>query len=377
MEGMQRRLLTLLVAVSSTLLLATTAFGEVERWGSYGAADTQQLPTAVTNLENVVAIHAANSASYVLESNGTVWAFGEGAVGQLGDGLHEASRETAVRVHFPAGVKIVAIGEAESEGFAIDSTGQGWAWGQGGEGSLCLGEKAMNRTTPTKVPGITDATAVQGGAHHVLWLLKGGTLDACGSNTQGELGVATSVRKSTSPLPVPGLSGVVEISAGQLTSCARTSAGAVYDWGGDAHGQVGNGVEETSVFEPFHVTLPGRASAISCGGNKAIDGHTLAIVEGIVYGWGEDSYGQLGDDSTANKLLPARATETHSLGLVAVVASGACSLGLTATGDVYAWGSNEGDALGTAEDLRMSVIPLLVDTGAHEISGTAYNSLVR
>jgi alpha-tubulin suppressor-like RCC1 family protein len=374
---MLRPLLILLAAVSSTFLLATTASGEVEHWGSYGAADTQQTPTAMTNLENVVAIHAANSASYALESNGTVWAFGEGAVGQLGDGLQEASLEVAVRVQFPAGVKIVAIGEAESEGFAIDSTGQGWAWGRGGEGSLCLGERALDLSTPVKVPEITDATAVQGGAHHVLWLLKSGTLEACGSNHRGELGVGAGVRKSESPLPVPGLSKVVEISAGQMTSCARTSSGAVYDWGGDANGQVGNGMEEASVFEPFHVSLPGPASAISCGGNKAIDGHTLAIVEGAVYGWGEDSYGQLGDGATENKLLPVRATETRSLGLVHVVASGACSLGLTASGDVYAWGSDEGEALGTEEEVRMSLTPLLVDTGAHEISGTAYNSLVR
>ncbi len=374
---MQRRLFTLLATALSTLLLVTSASGEVEHWGSYGAADTQQLPTAVPNLENVIAIHAANSANYALESNGTVWAFGEGAVGQLGDGLQEASLETAVRVHFPVGVKIVAIGEAESEGFAIDSTGQGWAWGRGGEGSLCMGEKAMGLTTPAKVPGITGATAVQGGAHHVLWLLKNGTVDACGSNHRGELGVGSNVRKSESPLPVPGLSKVLEISAGQMTSCARTSSGAVYDWGGDTNGQVGNGAGEASVFEPFHVALPGPASAISCGGNKAIDGHTMAIVEGAVYGWGEDSYGQLGDGSTANKLLPVRATETRSLGLVAVVASGACSLGLAAGGEVYTWGSNEGEALGTKENVQLSVTPLLVDTGAHEISGTAYNSLVR
>jgi alpha-tubulin suppressor-like RCC1 family protein len=374
---MRLRLLALLTTVLSALSLAATASGEIEHWGSYGGANTAQTPTAVTNLENVIAIHAANSASYVLESNGTVWAFGEGAVGQLGDGLLEASLETAVRVQFPAGVKIVAIGEAESEGFAIDSTGQGWGWVRGGEGSLCMGEKAQGLSTPAKVPGITSATAVQGGAHHVLWLLKNGTVDACGSNHRGELGVGAGVRKSESPLPVPGLSKVIEISAGQMTSCARTSSGAVYDWGGDPNGQVGNGVEEASVFEPFHVALPGPASALSCGGNKAIDGHTLAIVEGAVYGWGADSYGQVGDGVTENKLLPVRATTTRSLGLTHVVASGACSLGLTAAGAVYAWGSNEADALGTEQNTRMSVTPLLVDTGAHEISGTAYNSLVR
>jgi alpha-tubulin suppressor-like RCC1 family protein len=371
--------LKIIVAVTACLAMSCPASAAtVKHWGSYGLAHKQRTPVTIPNLSNVSSIDAGNDMSYVLERNGTLWAFGENEVGELGDGGTAASVEEAVKVVFPAGVDIVAIGEAESSGYAIDSTGQGWAWGKGGEESLCLGEEKEDITEPEKVPGMTDAAAVQGGSHHVLWLLKNGTVETCGSNRDGELGVGSGVRKSGSPIAVPGLSGVVEVSAGQLSSCARTASGAIYEWGGDENGQIGNGVEETGVYEPFQVPLPGPASEISCGGNKSRDGTTLALVRGTVYGWGADSFGQVGDAQTVDKLSPVIATATKALDLTDVVASGASSLGLSASGDVYAWGSNECDALGSGEGKRAkkyALTPLLVDSGVEEISGTAFNSL--
>lgn len=357
------------------LVFSASALAGVKQWGSNAGAHTVPLPTVVENVENVIAVDASNLSDYVLESNGTMWAFGENGDGELGDGLSTPSLENAVQVSFPGGVRIVAIGEAQNSGFAIDSTGQGWSWGQGNV-TLCLGEDAGKTRTPQKVPGMTNALAVQGGEHHVLWLLKTGTIEACGTNLNGQLGLGSKVRKTGSPVAVPGLSGVVEISAGEKTSCARASSGAVYDWGADYNGQIGNAVEEASVYEPFKVPLPGPASQISCGGNLPENGHAFALVKNVVYGWGADGFGQVGDGQTTNKLAPVVATAVRTLGLKHVVASGAYSLGLNAAGNVYAWGSDAGEALGTGEGESL-MGPVLVDTGVAEISGTAQHSLDR
>lgn len=373
---MNRGWTIVLVAVFVGCLLTTSASAQVKRWGSYVNGEGKDpTPTAIANLENVVAIDASNDSSYALESNGTLWAFGENARGQLGDGSTELSLTKAVQASFPAGVKIVAIGEAEDAAFAIDSTGQGWSWGEDSS-ALCLGTAAGNRTVPTEVPGMTGAVAVQGGEHHVLWLLKGGTLAACGSNKYGQLGVGPSVEDSASPIPVPGLSKVVEISAGERSSCARTTTGAIYDWGADANGQIGNGERQSGVFEPFEVPLPGPASDISCGGDHPANGHALALVDGDVYGWGADTSGQIGDEQTVDKTTPTLAAGLDSLHLTSVVASGAYSLGLNAAGDVYAWGSNTFDALGRGKG-KGSLTAVLVDGDAVEISGTAFDSLDR
>jgi alpha-tubulin suppressor-like RCC1 family protein len=370
---MSHRAPALLAAtICLTLLCAATATAGVDRWGSYAGAFAQPTPIAMANLENVVAIDAGNRSSYALKNDGTLWAFGENGRGQLGDGLEEDAITRAVEVSFPVGVTIVAIGEAEDVGFAIDSTGQGWTWGD----TMCVGKAVEDTTKPQKVPGMTEAVAVQGGGHHVLWLLRNKTVEACGKNENGQLGVGQGITYSALPKAIPGLSNVVEVSAGEKSSCARTATGAVYDWGADYNGQVGNGVEQPSVYEPFKVPLPGVASEVSCGGDLPPNGHTLALVEGAVYGWGADGGGQLGDEKTQNKLTPARGGAVSSLGLTHVVASGACSLGLSADGDVYAWGSNADKALGAGKG-KASLTPLLVDSGALEISGTAYNSLDR
>jgi alpha-tubulin suppressor-like RCC1 family protein len=369
---MSHRAPAALAAIFLALLCASTAAAEVDRWGSYAGAFTQPTPTAVAGLENVVAIDAGNVSSYALEQNGTLWAFGENGRGQLGDGLKEDAITRAVEVSFPVGVKIVAIGEAEDAGFAIDSTGQGWSWGD----TMCLGKAVGDTTKPQKVPGMTEAVAVQGGGHHVLWLLRNRTLQACGKNENGQLGVGEGIAYSALPKALPGLSNVVEVSAGEKSSCARTSTGAVYDWGADYNGQVGNGMEQASVYEPFKVPLPGVASEISCGGDLPPNGHTLALVEGAVYGWGADGGGQIGDEQTVNKRTPTLARAVSSLGLTHIVASGACSLGLNAAGNVYAWGSDADKALGAGKE-KSSHMPLLVDGGAVEISGTAYNGLDR
>jgi len=365
----------ILAAVAVVSVFSASAFAAVKQWGSDAGAHSLPLPTVVESLENVTAVDASNLSDYVLESNGTIWAFGENGDGELGDGLSSPSLMSAVQVSFPAGVRIVAIGEAQNSGLAIDSTGQGWSWGQGNV-ALCLGEDVGKTRTPQKVPGMTSALAVQGGEHHVLWLLKNGTIEACGTNRNGQLGQSSKVRKSGSPVAVPRLSGVVEISAGEKTSCARTSSGLVYDWGADYNGQIGNAVAEPSVSEPFKVPLPGPASQISCGGNLPANGHALALVKGVVYGWGADAFGQVGDGQTTNKLAPVIATAVRTLGLKHVVASGGYSLGLNAAGNVYAWGSDAGEALGTGKG-ESSIAPVLVDTGAAEISGTAQHSLDR
>jgi alpha-tubulin suppressor-like RCC1 family protein len=106
------------------------------------------------------------------------------------------------------------------------------------------------------------------------------------------------------------------------------------------------------------------------------NGHALALVNGAAYGWGDDGAGQLGDGQRTDKTTPALATDLSGLGLTHVVASGAYSLGLNAAGNVYAWGSDYNKALGTGRGTS-SQTPMLVDSGADEISGTACNSVDR
>jgi alpha-tubulin suppressor-like RCC1 family protein len=389
---MMRRLV-ICVTLLSVLSAAVNASADIKRWGAYGSNtfDLQQSPTVEpvpAGHGSIVKVDGGNSATYALSSDGTLWAFGTNGRGQLGDGTKEKSA-TPIPVSFPAGIKIAAVGQGRAVAFAVDSTGQAWAWGrapeeseEGEEGyaqSLCLGPQTRDVLKPQRVPGLNEARAVQGAATHVLWLMDNGTVKTCGANSLGQLGIGSETPSaSTTPVLVPGLTNVVEVSAGQATSCALTAGGQVYVWGGDEHGQVGNGEErKTGVFSPYHVHLPGPASEISCGGNYLSNGSTLALVEGVVYGWGDDEEGQVGDGQRANKTSPSLASETTLLGLTQVVTAGEYSLGVNVAGEVYGWGSNEKFGLATSKKHRMYMEPQLIDTGASEVSATAFNSVER
>jgi alpha-tubulin suppressor-like RCC1 family protein len=363
------------LTVCLTSLLAASASAQVKHWGGYGEP-IPLVPTEVQGLENVTRIDAGNGSGYALESNATEWAWGENSEGELGNGTKAASYNGAVKVSFPKGVRIVAIGEARYDGFAIDSTGQGWAWGEGAKGVLCTGDGQKKVKSPVRVPGITSAVAVQGGENHVLWLMADGTVRACGENWNGQLGVGASVPETNVPLEVPGLSEVVEISAGERHSLARTASGKVYAWGDNKHGQVCIGLKVPAVYLPSEVVLPGPASDISGGGDLTRNGHTMMLVGGVPYGCGDDEEGQVGDGKLVNKYSPTLATRLARVPLTQVVALGEASAGLSAAGVVYTSGSGEWGTLGNGSEAS-SLDPVEADSKVLEISGTAGNVIDR
>ena len=366
-------------------IVSTTAIvsGSVARWGDYfGAHGTiQRKPNGVAGLANVVAIGASNSSNYALEcaggtsscpTDGMVMAWGDGGVGQLGGGVFPNSQGTAHQVLFPTGVNIVSIGEAKNEGFAVDSTGQGWGWGANGKGSLCIGSSSVTGA-PVKIPGLTDVTAVQGGQDHVLWLLADGNVMACGENGFGQLGTGTT-KSSMVPVPVVGLSHIVEITAGNTSSGALDSTGHVYMWGFNREGQIGVG-SQRFVSTPTKVALPLPAVSLSAGGDAVGNGHTIAVLnDHSVYAWGDDSNGQLGDGQTKNEFSPVKVDVPTGVTFESAVAGGIHSLALDTKGNVYAWGAGTRGQLG-AGSLRQSLSPVKVDTGVDMISATALDSL--
>lgn len=379
MQGGTTRRLRRIAALAALLTLAgagSAAAQQVERFGSYfgGTQYPQPTPQPVEGIGAVSQIDASNASSLALDTSGRVWAWGNGQYGELGDGLG-ADSTAPVRAKLPPGTTIVSIGEARDDSYAIDSEGHLWAWGLNESGSLCLGTLKKRQLLPRRVSGVTNAVAVQGAQNHVLILLADGTVEACGTNSNGQLGVGAGVEQTSTPLPVPGLSHVVEVTAGVLTSAARTESGAVYTWGDDRKGQAGIGSLSTGVFSPTLVALPGPAAEISCGGDAVGEGDDsgfdLALVAGQVYGWGNDGHGQVGDHHRRTKTSPV----ATGLRFAKVVASGENAIGLTASGEVFTWGAGFRYSLGTGST-RSSPTPVQISSGNTMISATAMNSLI-
>jgi alpha-tubulin suppressor-like RCC1 family protein len=190
------------VSAQQTASARTVAF-----WGSFAGSNSRHLsPVTVTLPAPVAEVGTSNSTVYALLTNGSVYAWGTGTRGQLGDGRSVNSFTTPVRVKFPAGVMIASIAvnsDPWDTAFAIDTTGHAWGWGANGSGDLCRGNSTEYRT-PVRLP-FTHVTAVAGAADHATYD-AGGRLYSCGMGIYGELGDGTT-KTSRVPVRVTGLSG--------------------------------------------------------------------------------------------------------------------------------------------------------------------------
>jgi alpha-tubulin suppressor-like RCC1 family protein len=106
--------------------LARTTAGEVWVWGLCGSGEsgdgtsfaTHLTPVRIAALQNIGAIAAGFSHDLALKSDGTVWAWGRGIEGQVGDGGAQ-DRATPVAVPLPAGRRGAGVGAGTDWSFAI------------------------------------------------------------------------------------------------------------------------------------------------------------------------------------------------------------------------------------------------------------------
>jgi alpha-tubulin suppressor-like RCC1 family protein len=208
-----------------------------------------------------------------------------------------------------SGVTATAVAAGGSHSLAATSTGSVYAWGFSGFGELGNGTTTQS-TTPVQVLGVggvgtlSNIAVVAAGDFHSLALTSTGSVLAWGRNIEGELGNGNTTNSST-PVAVTGLSGVdvTAIASRNLHSLALTSAGAVYAWGDNQYGQLGNG-NSTNALTALLVSFPANGSAkvvsISAGNESSF----ALESDGSLWAWGDNEYGQYGNGTTTSSLTP-------------------------------------------------------------------------
>jgi len=245
------------VAAGFDINLALKSDGTVWHWGSYiNNAQTPILKVAtaaqVSGVSNVIAIAAGFNHVMALKSDGTVWAWGQNDYGELGPaGTIGAFQATPIQVTGLSGV-FTAIRAMGDTSYALRNDGTVWAWGSGGSGQLGNAAWASSATplqvaTSSGMTGIT-ALATGGFGSHMLAIDASGYAWGWGANTYGQLGLGAGMYGSSYNVPqkVTGLSNVTAISTGSYFTLFLTRANSVWSAGRNYFGELGQGLYDST-----------------------------------------------------------------------------------------------------------------------------------
>jgi alpha-tubulin suppressor-like RCC1 family protein len=296
--------------------------------------------------------------SCFLKYNGTIWCSGRDDDGELGN-----SAETAIPTATPVQVRdstnafitdATALGAGHVDACAIRADGSLWCWGENGncnDGGQLGDGTVSDRDTATRVQRedgmpLTNIAQVAGDYCHTCARDTAGGVWCWGDKDSGGLGDG-GVASHLKAVPVKAMGGGAISDAADLSlngghACYRSTSNAIWCWGLNFAGQVGNG-DKTDQPNPVHVF---DSASIAAGRN-----HTCATnADGTVSCWGQGNQGRLGNgfgDRDPHEALdqPIPALVVTELGGapfggVASVAAGASSCALMANKDLYCWGVN-------------------------------------
>lgn len=201
------------------------------------------------------------------------------------------SRPLPAQIKGLAGIRTMAAGGGHS--VAVLDDGSMLSWGDNDRGQLGDGT-ANHRPSPGSVPGLDGVVAAACAYHHTLALREDGTVWAFGINDRGQIGDGTTAHRHA-PVPVGGLSDVRALSAaggggeanpgGYGHSLALLADGTVYAWGCNDHGQLGTGTTAPSQLTPAPVPGLSGIGQITTGGEVPVSrenpggGYSLAILQ--------------------------------------------------------------------------------------------------
>ncbi|UJF31315.1 RCC1 domain-containing protein [Paenibacillus hexagrammi] len=375
--------------------------GTVWTWGdnTYGqlgdsTMDAKNEPVQIKgNLAGVKAIASGAYHNLAIDNDGIVWAWGDNYFGELGYGYDQNRLNTPIMVTTGSSWKITQIAAGLDFSLAVKDDGTLLYWGLMSSRQNVIGNSNginvnySEQKLPLLVNGVEDITQIAAGGSYAAALTKDGSVYTWGENSYGQLGIGLGYDGATwdrsFPAKVNGLPAVSSIGTGPNFMFAVDTDGQLWSWGSNSYGQLGDGTNnnqpspvESSIVKSLEATVkkPGegnkliknpKAVSLAAGGSD-----TFAIRPNGVFGWGVNTYGQLGIGSN----LSAQSPKQLELGDVSAISSGnAHTLAVKNDGTLWSWGQNYFGQLGST-GLDNQSMPVQVSTLTDVVSAFAGNN---
>jgi alpha-tubulin suppressor-like RCC1 family protein len=288
--------------------------GDAWMWGvnTYGQLGTgnrtsysSPVPVVGPFIFSQIAMSASNT-TLGLATSGTVWGWGQNSFGEIGNRTR-TSYSSPISVVGDFSFVQISMGTECSYGLKADGTL--WAWGGNIYGEL--GNRTVTSySSPISVVGAHSFISVVGGYYFVLALKADGSVWAWGNNGDGQLGNQT-ITSYSSPISVVGNHSFVQIAYAGTSSYGLKADGHIWSWGRNAGGELGV-LNFTSYSSPVSVVGPFSFIALpnTCGGYQASASMFAVNYDTTIWGWGNNSVGQLGNNSITGASSPVLVLNT-------------------------------------------------------------------
>ena len=354
-------------SVASTLSLGAspacyTTNGSVYCWGSNSQGQLGRdpndagdpvtrsaVPLVVPGLSNVTAVAAGANHTCILKSDTSVHCFGQSgaAIGNISSGI------TYQPIQVLTGAASITAGGNHS--CAVMTNGSVRCWGNGWSGELGNGAAGSSATPVQALDGSDPALAVSAGTSHTCAVLQSGIVKCWGSNTYGQIGYGYQFDRTSPTTVIASVGGsqatltdAVSVSAGGSHSCAVTSAGAAYCWGGNMYGELGAAATSSGEFIAVPVmSAAGSTTPVSNAAGISTGTYYSCLLRtiGTVACFGDNSRGQVGngDSGTSANNGPQAVGTVASAQVVTTGSDFACA---ASASTIWCWGNSSAGRLG-------------------------------
>ena len=287
-----------------------------------------------------------------------LFCWGDNQQGQLALGVDPTTRPS-VDVPTPtllAGIDLIALGRASgskqpAHGCATDTTQRrAVCWGANNSGQLGIPADATIHPTPALVTSPIALLWLTAGANHTCGVGNDEKMWCWGDNREGQLGAVTATDDTHVKQQVGSGGKWKTVYAGDAHTCALDTGGGLWCWGNNTHGQLGDNTR-TQRRSPVRIASPSQWAEVSTG-----TGYTCGIQQDrSLWCWGRNGRGQLGDGSTEGKDEPMLIS-SEMWGSIAASVSTTCATKVD--GALWCWGENLSGQVGDASAWRYGYEPI-------------------